>query len=102
MSLNITVEVSKICAQVDSFGDVLDGIRQRRQLRQDQLATLISRSPAEVSRLINNKLPKYLTVTEVHRITRLLNCTREEMVLLINAFVCHLLYHHEVIDLDVM
>lgn len=100
MSLNIGADVSKSCAQVDSFGEVLDSIRQQRRLRQDQIAVLISCSPAEVSRLIHNKLPKYLTLTEVHQMASLLNCSREELVRLINAFVCYLLFNHGVIDTD--
>lgn len=93
-------QASKLCAQISSFGEVLDSIRQARNLTQKQFARLIFRSEAEVSRLINNQLPRKMQLTDVHRIVSDLGCNRMEFAMLITAFICHLLYTEDLIDPD--
>ena len=100
MPVNLGAELSRLCAQIASFGEVLDAIRQQRRLSQDALAKTLARSPADISRLINNKLPKSLTFTEVHWMASNLNCSRTEVVELINALICHVHYSVGTIDLD--
>jgi transcriptional regulator with XRE-family HTH domain len=101
MSVDISTEVSRRCSTVPSFGEVLNEIRQQRKMSQETLGRVIVRSPADVSRLMNNKVPKYLTLAEVRAMATRLGCSRVEMVELINAFICHLFYTHEIIDPDV-
>jgi transcriptional regulator with XRE-family HTH domain len=93
-------DASRICANIPSFSEVLDVLRKKRSLSQKQLSTHLYRSEAEISRLLNNQMPKKLGVTDIHQMARCLNCTRIELVELIEAFVCYTLNDHEMIDLD--
>ena len=100
MTRNLGDEISRFCAHTPSFGEVLDAIRRQRRLTQDALAKALARSPADISRLINNKLPKSLTFTEVHWMASNLNCSRTELVELVNALICHIHYTLGTIDPD--
>lgn len=101
MFVDLSTEVSRRCSTIPSFGEVLNEIRQQRQMSQEMLGRVIARSPADVSRLMNNKVPKYLTLAEIRLMAVRLGCSRVETVELINAFICHLFYTHEIIDPDV-
>lgn len=97
----VLTDAAQICAKILSFGEVLDQIRVRRNWSQKQLAKSVYRSEAEVSRLLNNQVPRKLQVTDVHQLAQQLDCSRVELAQLMESFVCFLLSEHEVIDLDV-
>jgi transcriptional regulator with XRE-family HTH domain len=97
----VLTDAAHICAMISSFGEILDRIRVTRALTQKQLAKHLYRSEAEISRLLNNQMPRKLQVTDVHQLAQQLDCSRVELAELMEAFVCFLLTDHEVIDLDV-
>jgi transcriptional regulator with XRE-family HTH domain len=94
-------EASRRCAQIPSFGEVLNELRVKRGLTQRQLANCIYSSEPQVSRLINNQLPRNMEARDVHAIAASLKCTDIELALLIAAFTCHLLNSHDLIDPDI-
>jgi len=94
-------EASRICATIPSFGEVLDFLRKERNLSQKELSQWVYSSEAEVSRLINNRIPNKMDVSDVHKMADCLKCSRTELAQLIESFVCHLLNDRGVIDLDV-
>lgn len=96
----ILAEASKICALIPSFGEVLDALRVERRLSQKQLSDRLYRSEAEISRLLNNQIPKKMNVTDVHQLAKSLACSKIELAQLIEAFSCYILSNHEIIDLD--
>jgi len=100
-SLYLANHVSRECAHIRSFGEVLNSIREVRQITQEELAVIIVRSPAEVSRLINNIIPKYMTFTDVEKMALDLACSPPEIVQLVNAFTCHVMGRHGLIDPNV-
>ena len=93
-------EASRICASIPSFGEVLGHLRQERNLSQKELSKWVYRSEAEVSRLLNNQIPKKLGVSDVHQLADCLKCSPTELARLVEAFVCHILSDREMIDLD--
>lgn len=97
----ITKQISKECAQIPSFGEALDSIRKNRRITQEELAKRLARSPAEISRLTNNVIPKYLTFADVERMAQELECSPQETVLFLNAFTCHVLYSIGLINPDI-
>jgi DNA-binding Xre family transcriptional regulator len=100
MSLNLREQISIYCATIESFGYVLDSICKKRGMTQLELSHKIVRSPAAVSRMMNNELPKYFTFWDVDKIGSLLDCAHEEIAELVAAFICHKLYEFGIIDLD--
>lgn len=94
-------EASRICAQISSFGEVLNTVRQVRNLSQKQFAKCVGWSEAEVSRLMNNQLPKSLGVKEVDRMATNIGCSPIEIVRLVQAYICHVLYREDFINPDV-
>jgi hypothetical protein len=96
----ILAEASRRCDQIPSFGEVLNDVRVRRRLTQRQFAACISRSEAEVSRLINNQLPRTMEAGDVRFIAANLQCDDMELALLIAAFTCYLLDTHDLLDFD--
>ena len=97
----ILSEAGRICANIASFGEVLDLLRKERNLSQKDLSRWVYRSEAEVSRLLNNQIPKKLGVTDIHQMANCLKCTPTELAQLIESFVCHVLNDRDMIDLDV-
>lgn len=93
-------DVGKICAQIPSFGEVLDSVRETRNLTQKDLSGKLSCSEAEVSRLVNNQIPKNLKVSDIDNIAKSLDCTQVELVKLVEAFTCYMLSDRGLIDLD--
>lgn len=96
----LLTDVSRLCAVIPAFGEVLDKIRKQRNWSQKQLGVYIFRSEAETNRLINNQIPSKMVVGDVHEMAKHINCNREELAALVESFVCHLLSTREIIDLD--
>jgi hypothetical protein len=98
----ILTEASRRCAQIPSFGEVLNDVRVKRRLTQRQFAVCIARSEAEVSRLLNNQLPRTMEARDVRDMAANLQCDDIELALLIAAFTCYLLNSHDLLDLDII
>ncbi len=98
----LLTDTASVCAQMPSLGEVLGEIRASRGLTQKQLGDLMSRSEAEISRLLNNQIPQKFSVTEAHEMAQQLGCSRVELAKLVGASVCYLMSIHDLIDLDVL
>lgn len=83
-----TLRMSKICDKT-SFGDVLDAIRQKRKLSQDDLSDRLHYSPSKVCLMLHNSLPQYFGLEDVKYIARHLKCDEKEFVLLTIMLACH-------------
>jgi transcriptional regulator with XRE-family HTH domain len=97
---DILTDASRRCAQVPSFGEVLDAIRNKRDLSQKELGERIFRSEAEVSRLLNNQIPQKMRITDVYYLAYCIYCSNIEVAQLIAAFVCYILSNNDLLDYD--